>query len=428
MSYVLALIYEKNERKIVIWFSVICCTAVLFVFKYHNYFLGILSRLLPETGFLNLTKNNNLILPVGISFYTFQIISYLIDIKRHVIKPEHNIINYFLFLLFFCYLTSGPISRAKDVLPQICNLHKVRPVWSRIEQGLILILFGYFSKMVVADHLTNVVGRGFEYYTELWSGQLLIASLFYTIEIYADFMGYSCIAIGLAKTFGIDLHNNFCAPYYSSSIKDFWRRWHISLSTWLRDYIYIPLGGGRKGEIRKLLNIIIVFMISGFWHGAGFNYLIWGGLHAFYQIAEEFCSKIKMNKKNSTNIVRWFRRIIVFAGASLAWIFFRAGSTTTAVQFILRMFSAINPTAVDDPSVFSMHITEMEIIVALTAIVILASIDYLQYHYEKRIDDIIIEKNWIIRWAFELFLLFMILMFGNYDIGGRPTNFLYFQY
>lgn len=281
ITWVSGLLMQGRTTKIkrrVLFFSLLSNLGILAFFKYFDFMIENLNSIVQRIGIGTLSNPFNLILPVGISFYTFQALSYTIDIYRNEIEPEKNFFRYALFVSFFPQLVAGPIERSKKLLKQIDNLENLK-LWdySRITHGAGTMLWGYFLKMVVADRLAILVDTVWDSYWQYGSCELILAMVFFSIQIYCDFNSYSTIAVGAAEIMGVDLMENFDTPYLSRSIKEFWRKWHISLSTWFRDYVYIPLGGNRCSALRKSFNLMVTFLISGLWHGADWTYILWGG-------------------------------------------------------------------------------------------------------------------------------------------------------
>ena len=325
------LIEKLRYKRTVVAFSFIINLAILIFFKYFDFLLQNINIVLSAFNIKLIEKPFDIILPVGISFYTFQALSYTIDVYRGEIKSEKNIIKYALFVSFFPQLVAGPIERSKNLLIQVDNLDKIKRFdYERITEGLLLMLFGYFQKMVIADRAAILVDTVFNSYYEYNSMALILAAVFFAIQIYCDFGSYSLIAIGTAKVMGINLMENFNTPYFARGIKEFWGRWHISLSTWFRDYLYIPLGGNRCSKFRKSFNILVTFLVSGLWHGANFTFIAWGAIHGIFHIIEELLKPIKekylnkFNVKTSAFSFLVLEIIITFIIVDLAWIFFRA--------------------------------------------------------------------------------------------------------
>lgn len=268
----------RSRKKGILVATIFINIGILIYFKYFDFILQNINLLLESCGVTAFNKGFDIILPVGISFYTFQALGYIIDVYRGEIKAEKNILRYSLFVSFFPQLVAGPIERSKNLLRQIDNVENIG-IWnySRIKNGLILMLWGFFLKMVIADRAAILVDNVYDAYWMYGSIELILATVLFAIQIYCDFSSYSLIAIGAAKVMGFELMENFNTPYFSCSVKEFWSRWHISLSTWFRDYLYIPLGGNRCSKKKKYRNLMITFLVSGLWHGASWNYIFWGG-------------------------------------------------------------------------------------------------------------------------------------------------------
>ena len=310
------LINQSNNNKLkkaCVAFSIIINIGILFVFKYYTFIISSINPILGKLFSLKIPTSLNVLLPVGISFYTFQALSYTIDAYRKDVKIEKNLFKYALFVSFFPQLVAGPIEKSKDLLSQFSEDHKFN--WDNLHQGLLLIMIGFFYKLVIADRaaiIVNQVYNNVNLYTDGGGMYFLIATFLFAIQIYFDFNAYSTIAKGSAKVMGYNLTTNFNKPYFASSIKDFWKRWHISLSSWFKEYLYFPLGGNRKGFIRTQVNIMIVFLVSGLWHGASWTFVIWGALHGLYQVIENIISKIIPKKENNNSIKKLFKILITF--------------------------------------------------------------------------------------------------------------------
>jgi alginate O-acetyltransferase complex protein AlgI len=334
---------KKNTKKIWFWLSVCVNLGFLGVFKYYNFFVESFSQGLSHFGIKTNYWSLRVILPVGISFYTFHGLSYVIDIYRGRIKPERNFIDYALFVSFFPLLVAGPIERAAHLLPQI---HKKRTFdYTKAIDGLRQILWGLFKKMVIADNCAAYANVIFNNSNNYYGSTLILGAVFFAFQIYCDFSGYSDIAIGTAHLLGIDLLRNFAFPYFSRDIAEFWRRWHISLSTWFRDYLYIPLGGSKVGTWKKIRNVFIIFLISGFWHGANWTFIIWGFLNALYIMPSILFNKNRINLntvaqgKNIPTPKEVLSIGLTFGLTVFAWIFFRSNSIGLALNYIANIFS-----------------------------------------------------------------------------------------
>jgi D-alanyl-lipoteichoic acid acyltransferase DltB (MBOAT superfamily) len=330
-------------RKFWFWLSISINLGFLGVFKYYNFFADSLATLLEGFGMHANFWTLQLILPVGISFYTFHGLSYVIDIYKQRINPERNVVTYSLFVSYFPLLVAGPIERATHLLPQIKQKRIFR--YDKAMDGIYQIIWGLFKKVVIADSCAQYANNIFDHYTEMSALSLVLGALYFTFQIYGDFSGYSDIALGTSKLFGIDLLRNFNYPYFSRDIAEFWRRWHISLSSWFRDYLYIPLGGSKGSLAIKVRNTFIIFLVSGFWHGANWTFIIWGGLNALYFMP----LLLTNNNRNHMEIVargkKWptFKEllgmVVTFVLTVFAWIFFRSNTVRDALLYIKGIFA-----------------------------------------------------------------------------------------
>ncbi len=337
---------NELQRKLLLSLSLIFNLGLLGFFKYYNFFIESWIDSWANLGVNMNLSSLNIILPVGISFYTFQTLSYTIDVYRKKIEPTADIINFSVFVAFFPQLVAGPIERAKHLLPQFSKKRIFNEEWAI--SGIHLILWGLFKKIVIADSCAIYVNAIFDDYENMNSASLLLGTVYFAFQIYGDFSGYSDIAIGTGRLFGFDLMRNFNFPYFSRNIAEFWRRWHISLSTWFRDYLYIPLGGSRGSKWQQVRNVFIIFLVSGFWHGANWTFVIWGGLHAlfFLPLLLGDQNRKHLNQVAENKILPSFRELLqmlfTFGLTSFAWIFFRADSLVDAINFIKRIFTDLN--------------------------------------------------------------------------------------
>lgn len=344
IDFICGLEIERNplKKKFYLSLSVAFNLGILGFFKYFNFFIDSTVEFLDFLGFTAHYTTLQIILPVGISFYTFQTLSYSIDIYRGKMNATKDPIAFFTFVAFFPQLVAGPIERASNLLPQFYKSRNF--VYENGSKGMKLILWGLFKKMVIADNCALVVNPIFENYTEASGLELIIGAVLFSFQIYGDFSGYSDIAIGVALLFGFDLMTNFRTPYFSRDIGEFWRRWHISLSTWFRDYVYIPLGGSKVSKLKSVRNIFIVFLVSGFWHGANWTFIAWGGFHALLFIPLFIFNRNRINTdpdyKLIPSIKVIFQILLTFSLVSLAWVFFRAPSITDASNYILSIFNS----------------------------------------------------------------------------------------
>ncbi len=350
LSYGMAFCFnteKKKKDKWVLFVSIFMLLLPLLCFKYLNFIIGSFCDLASVFGWTLHVPEFKLLLPIGISFYTFMSIGYLIDVYQQRIKPERNILDYALFVGFFPQIASGPIGRAPQLLPQIKEKHPL--LYDNIAVGCRMMLWGFFMKLVVGDRAGIYVDTVFGNWVYHNGSSLLLATFMYTIQIYCDFAGYSLIAIGAAKTMGYELMNNFERPYFSKNIGEFWRRWHISLSTWFRDYVYFPLGGNRCKKSRAYLNLIITFLVSGLWHGASYTFIIWGLLHGLVQVIDKATKSYRNSFWDKVNISEEgvFRRIlnifITFVIVSYLWMIFRSPDFATVVGITKGYFHLGRP-------------------------------------------------------------------------------------
>jgi alginate O-acetyltransferase complex protein AlgI len=407
---------NKTEKKFWFILSVSINLGFLGIFKYYNFFIDSFAGLISNFGFQINPYTINVILPVGISFYTFHGLSYVIDIYKERIKAEKNFIDYSVFVSFFPLLVAGPIERATHLLPQI---QKKRTFdYAAAIDGLRQILWGLFKKVVIADQCATYANQIFNNSADQSGSNLVLGALFFTFQIYGDFSGYSDIAIGTARLFGIDLLRNFAFPYFSRDIAEFWRRWHISLSTWFRDYLYIPLGGSKGGMWMKIRNTFIIFLVSGFWHGANWTFIIWGLLHALYIMP----SIIFNTNRNHLDIVakgkllpsfkELFSMIFTFSLTVFAWIFFRAQNVQHAFSFIYGIFTK---------SFFTIPTVTPLVLFALIGLFII--IEWIGRQNQYAIAHL--DSSWpkIVRWSFYYLIITSIFYFN-----GAEQQFIYFQF
>lgn len=418
ISYLSAILLEKSEhKKMILICATTVCLGVLFIFKYYNFMIESIVGVLRNFS-LNINVNTlNLILPVGISFYTFQTLSYVIDVYRGNIKAEKHFGYYATFISFFPQLVAGPVERTVNLLPQIKKENHFD--YSLATYGLKLMAWGYFKKLVIADGLGMYVDKIYNYPMNYRGFCFVVATLFFTIQIYCDFSGYSDIAIGTAKLMGINLMTNFKSPYLSSSIKEFWSRWHISLSTWFRDYVYIPLGGSKKGNLKHNRNLLVTFLASGLWHGANWTYVIWGGLHGFAQIIEKNIGK-KRADKTTAIIIRTF---VVFAFCNVAWIFFRANSIGDIGYIFSHFLDGIgNPLMYFKLGFTDMGVGKERLLILMLMVGILFIYDY--FSLKTDVINKISEMRKPVRYIYYFAIITVILCFR----AAGEAAFVYFQF
>lgn len=408
---------STNTRLITLWIGIIISVLPLIASKAGDFVCGsVLHRPLI-----------NWILPVGLSFYSMQIIAYLADIYHGSILPQKSFFKYALFISFFPLVIQGPISRYSQLNNQLIegNDYDIQ----NIMKGIQLIIWGFFLKLMIADKAAVIVNAVFDNDQPYTGFYILIAAVLYSIQLYADFMSCVTISQGVAQMFGIIIIDNFNHPYFSSSVKEFWRRWHMSLSGWLRDYIYIPLGGNRKGKISKYCNLIITFAVSGLWHGGRWKFLFWGLLHAVYQIAGELTYGLRDRCFQKFKLSQGFtgrkaiETVFTFFFIMIAWIIFRAESLKTGIKMIISMFS-YNPWIFFDNSLFRLGLSQKEWKVLFVAIIVLFTVSFLQ---EKgiKIREWFANQNLLARWAIYLCAIWSIWIFGTYGFGFNAQDFIY---
>lgn len=424
ISYISAILIDKthkrNNKRTILVFTTSIFIGILLFFKYFGFACDGLFTILDIFNLKIPLQKISIILPIGISFYSFQTLGYVIDVYRGDLKAEKHIGKYAAFVSFFPQLLAGPIARAKSLIPQISNEHNLK--YDNCTYGFKLIAWGAFKKLVIADTIVVYTNNIYDNIFSYQGLSLIVATVFFAIQIYCDFSGYSDIAIGLAKLFDIELMINFKSPYLSSSLKEFWSRWHISLSTWFRDYVYIPLGGNRKGKKRQRINLIITFLLSGIWHGANSNFLIWGGIHGSMQVAENLVQTKNYNKERP--FIKILKVIMVFAIICCAWVFFRADNLSNALYIFKNMFVGVeNPVSYIIRGKNDLTITEGGVIQIILSIFILFVYDFLSLKKDMiiSISSLSAKKRWLIYVAF---VLMLILWIPNKSV----SEFIYFQF
>ncbi|WP_342667689.1 MBOAT family O-acyltransferase [Aquimarina latercula] len=402
----------RVRKKILLGISLFFNLGVLFVFKYFNFFIETFTEAFLLFGKPISYGSLQLVLPVGISFYTFQTLSYTIDVYRERMRATNDIVSFFAFVSFFPQLVAGPIERASNLLPQF-NKSRVFN-YSKSIDGLRLILGGLFKKMVIADNCAVIVNRLFEDYTAYSGSTLLCGAIFFGFQIYGDFSGYSDIAIGSARLLGFDLKKNFNFPYLSKNLIEFWRRWHISLSTWFRDYVYIALGGNRVSKFRLVFNILVVFLLSGLWHGANLTFIFWGLIHGIILIFTVFINnetKFEVFLQNQNSIIVDFLRMsVTFFIVTIAWVFFRADSITEAFGYLDRIFSS---------TLFSIPQGNKLFLILLIGYL---GIEWFQKKREHLLDIQYISSKSI------RYLIYYVTVFVVFYYAGDLQTFIYFQF
>lgn len=439
ITWVSGLLLEKassiRQKKWTVALSFLSNLGILFFFKYFDFAINNLNRILSHMGLELINNPFDIVLPVGISFYTFQALSYTMDVYRGEIAAEKNPLRYALFVSFFPQLVAGPIERSENLLSQLKEIdHKKVFHYESIVSGLYMMIWGLFQKMVIADRISIMVDHVFENAYAYGTFELFLAALGFAIQIYCDFNGYSTIAIGAARVMGFSLMDNFNTPYFATSISDFWHRWHISLSTWFRDYLYIPLGGNRCSKLKKYRNIMITFLTSGLWHGASWSFVVWGGLHGLYQIIGDILKPVKQKlirfgKVNTDNFSYRFGQIVVtFFLTTITWIFFRAGSLTEALYFIRRLFTKWNPWVLFDESLYTLSLDRVEANILIVSVVVLLLVDLLKYCRNMEFSAFLMKQNLWFRWLAALALIVAVLVYGEYGVNFDSAQFIYFNF
>ena len=411
---------SAQRRKLLLWLSILVNLSFLGFFKYFNFFAESFADAFTLLGKEIEPTRLNIILPVGISFYTFQTLSYSIDVYRRKLEPTKDVISFFAFVSFFPQLVAGPIERATNLLPQFYKKRQFD--YTKAVDGMRQILWGLFKKVAIADNCAQFANQIFETHTELNGSTLLLGAICFTFQIYGDFSGYSDIAIGTSRLFGFNLMQNFAFPYFSRDIAEFWRRWHISLSTWFRDYVYIPLGGSRGSAWLRVRNTFIIFLVSGFWHGANWTFLAWGFLNACYFLP---LLLTKNNRRNLDTIaeeglfpsVRQFLAMVMtFALTVVAWVFFRAESIGHAFEYLQGMFSS---------SLFQAPILHggPSTIKVTGLVVIFLFVEWLGRKEQYALASFGLKWKPIFRYAMYYLILLCIFRFG-----GTGQQFIYFQF
>ena len=406
----------EKKKKIWFWLSISVNLGFLGIFKYYNFFSESFSETLSAIGITVHPWTLSVILPVGISFYTFHGLSYVIDIYKNRIKPVRDVVEYSVFVSFFPLLVAGPIERATHLLPQIQKKRQFD--YSQAIDGLRQILWGLFKKIVIADNCAEYANKIFNDSSSLSGSTHVVGALLFAFQIYCDFSGYSDIALGTARLFGIELLRNFAFPYFSRDIAEFWRRWHISLSSWFKDYLYIPLGGSNGGVWIKIRNTFIIFLVSGFWHGANWTFIIWGALNAIYFLP---LLLLKTNRKNIETIAHgknwpsvkeFISMAITFSLVTFAWVFFRAEDVPHALSYISEIFS---------PSLFT--IPEVRPIEVIILVLLFVGIEWMGREQQYAIARLGYQWPKALRWLF-----YYILVIAIFYFAGTEQQFIYFQF
>lgn len=431
----LSWVKRNGLRKLVVAACAAVNLGLLFYFKYFEWFLYVCNSVLKRFHIYLREGNLGIILPVGISFYIFQSLGYVIDVYREKVTPEKNPFRYALFIAFFPQLVAGPIERSGNLLGQLKELDGKKLLKEgRVASGLTLMVWGLFVKMVIADRVAILVDRVFGEFYLCGTVALAAGALGFALQIYCDFMGYSTVAVGAARVLGIQLMENFDTPYFSLSVSQFWKRWHISLSTWFRDYVYIPLGGNRCSRLRKYLNVMITMGISGLWHGASWNYVAWGLLHGVYQVVGDLTGPLRRklyqagNWKTESFSFKLGQAVSTFLFVDLAWIFFRAGSVGVALAYYKRLFTKWDPWSLFNGEIYTLGLDRQEFHVLAAAVLALFLIELVRFLKKQTIDVFLQEQCLLFRWGVIMALVLAVMVYGIYGIKFESAQFIYFQF
>ncbi len=432
ISYLTALFVAGNtkHRKVILSLGVVFSLAILILFKFWNFWAQGLKVIFgitdPATGGIM-----SIAAPIGLSFFVLTAIGYMVDVYREKIEPEKNIIKYALFISFFPNIMSGPIERGNNLLKQIRS--DISFEYDNVKHGLLLMLWGYFLKLLIANRAAVIVDAAFETYTEQTGFTMCFAVVLYGLQLYADFAGYSNIAVGIAETLGYNLIVNFKQPYFAQDIKDFWSRWHISLSTWLRDYVYISLGGNRKGKIRQYLNLFLTFLVSGIWHGNGWTYMLWGCIHGFYQIISKLITPLKKAFHDKTHIktdcfsYRFLHAIPNFIIVDFAWLFFRASTVTDAFNILKQIAGSFQLRSSLKSNLFLVGYDKWMFKVLLIELFIMFLVD-LAHENKISITGWLNKQNKLFRWIIYIFIALILLTGIIRDYGLDASSFIYTRF
>lgn len=431
---------KKGTRRFILTVCLVINVGLLVIFKYLPVWDTLVNAAIGKgirAVRLDVAGHFGLIAPLGISFYTLQAVGYLLDIYYGKYKAEKNPARYAAFVSFFPNILSGPIERGGHFLPQLDEVlsRKRRTLfqYDRIAQGMISMLLGFFMKMVIADRTAILVNYLYSVYQDGNSFTMLMAVLFYAMQIYCDFASYSCIAAGAAQIMGFELIRNFRQPYFAIGISDFWRRWHISLSSWLKDYIYIPLGGNRKGVARKEINTVIVFLVSGLWHGGGPTFLLWGFLHGLFLAAEDLYKRIKKmifreRKLPFSGARKVLAGIFTFFTVSCLWIFFRSETPEMAFTCLRNLFTRWQGFLFAKEFVYAMGLERVEFLIAVFSAGLLLAADVISEIKKKEASAWIYASPAAVRWGICLLLIGAVFVFGMYGPGFDASSYIYINF
>jgi len=426
---------RKRKRMFVLITSLVVNFGILAFYKYFYFLYDTIDTVLSVFGIRIGAPRFDIMLPVGISFYTFQALGYTIDVYRGTVKAEKNFIRYALFVSFFPQLVAGPIERSGHLLGQIETIaHKKMWDFDKVTRGLLMMLWGFFMKMIIADRAAVLVDQVFGIYYMFGGVALTLAIVLFGIQIYCDFASYSVIALGAAKVLGIELMVNFKAPFFSRSVREFWGRWHVSLSSWFRDYLYIPLGGSRCSSLRKYFNTVVTFTVSGLWHGASWNYVVWGAIQGIYIVIGDILLPLKTRFQTLFHVrikafgYQFFQGVCTFWLFVVSLVFFRADTVKDALYYIYRMFMMFDIWSLFDGSIYYLGLERNEMTVMWIGVLILIIVDAFYAKRKALFDTLVKEQPLVVQYVITAALLVMIIVFGVYGEGYNAEQFIYFQF
>jgi D-alanyl-lipoteichoic acid acyltransferase DltB (MBOAT superfamily) len=447
ITYLCALLMEhagmreggRRKCRMILAAGIVSNLAILVFFKYFYFLHDTFAALVSVFGVEIRASRLDILLPVGISFYTFQALGYTIDVYRGTVKAEKNFVRYALFVSFFPQLVAGPIERSGNLLGQLERISDRKlseGPWSfeKATRGLLLMLWGFFMKMVIADRAAVLVNQVFGIYYMFSGVALSLAALLFAVQLYCDFASYSLIAMGAAKVLGIDLMTNFEAPFFARNISELWRRWHVSLSSWFRDYLYIPLGGNRCSRARKYFNTMVTFFVSGFWHGASWHFVVWGVIQGVYIVIGDLLRPLKAGVVNLFHVraktfgYQFFQGLGTFLLFALSLVFFRADTVPDAVYYIRRMFTTFDVWSLFDESVYHLGLDRKEMGILWLGILLLIVVDAYYVRKKALFDTMVKSQCLAVQYVIVAVLLVMVIVFGVYGEGYDASQFIYFQF
>lgn len=435
-AYISGILIDRDQQKnadhskTILGIQITLNILLLAVFKYLDFIATNLDKVFSVVRIKVSLPHIDILLPIGISFYLFQTMGYVIDVYRKEARAERNFVDFALFVSFFPQLVAGPIERFNNLIPQFKETHRFE--FESFKNNILLMLWGFFMKIVIADRIAIYVDAVYGDYYKYNGWYLVLASVLFAFQIYCDFCGYSTIAVGAAGAMGYKLMDNFRSPYCAVDIKDFWSKWHISLTGWFRDYLYIPLGGNRKGKLRKYLNQLFVFLVSGLWHGAMWNYVIWGGLNGLFQIISDITAPVKkkmshlMGSKADSSANRFVKAVVTFFMVDFTWIFFRASGTREAFLIFKNMFPLNNFNILFDKSIYGV-MDEKSFKFMILSVILLIIVDIL-HNRNIHIREWVSKQSMWFRFVFYIAIIESIIVFGMWGVGYDATSFIYFKF